>query len=72
MAPTEVAFWATEHESAHAALQHLDVSDADHALLVAGRYVTVTHSELEKLVEANVQFAFVIDHHGQIMTIPSS
>ncbi len=71
MEATEVAFRATEHANAAEALQHLEVSDAEHALLIAGRYFTVAHSELEKLLEGGVEFAYVIDHFGKIMTIPA-
>jgi hypothetical protein len=61
---------ATEHPSAHEALQHMEVSGDDHAILVGGKYLTVTKAEAERIAAAGVEFAYLVDHHGKIVTIP--
>jgi len=45
MATNEITIRATEHRSAHEALQHLDVSGDDHAILVGGKYLTLKQAE---------------------------
>ena len=70
MASNDITIRATEHPSAHEALQHLDVSGDDHAILVGGKYLTVTKAEAERIAAAGIEFAYLVDHHGKIMTIP--
>ena len=52
MRDTEITIRATEHPSAHEALQHLEVSGDDHAILVGGKYLTVTKAEAERIAAA--------------------
>jgi len=66
----EITIQATEHRNAHAALQHLDVSGDDHAILVDGKYLTAKQAEVERIAAAGVEFAYLVDHQGKIMTIP--
>jgi len=70
MKNTEITIRATEHRNAHEALQHLDVSGDDHAILVGDKHLTVTHVEMERIAAAGIEFAFLVEHAGQIMTIP--
>lgn len=66
----EITIQATEYPSAHEAIQHLDASGDDHAILVDDKYLTLKQAEVEKIAAAGVEFAYLIDHHGKIMTIP--
>jgi len=66
----EITFRATEHPSAHEAIQHLDVSGDDHAIFVGGKYLTLKQVEVERIAAAGIEFAYLVDHHGKIMTIP--
>ena len=63
---------ATEHRSAHEALQHLDVSGDDHASLLGGKYLSAKQVEVEKIAVAGIEFAYLVDHQGKIMTIPAN
>ena len=65
-----VTIRATEHRSAHEAIQHLDVSGDDHAILLYGKCLTAKRAEVEKIVAAGIEFAYLVDHQGKIMTIP--
>ena len=60
----------TEHPTAHEALQHLEVSGDDYAILVGGMYLSVKKAEVERIAAAGIEFAYLVDHHGKIMTIP--
>ena len=70
MPRTEITIQATEHASAHEALQHLDASGDDRAITVGGKYLTLKQDEADRIEMAGVEFAYLVDHHGQIMTIP--
>ncbi len=70
MRRTEITIRATEHASAHKAIQHLDASGDDHAILVDGKYLTLKQAEVERIARAGIEFAYLVDHHGKIMTIP--
>jgi len=70
MRNTEITIRATEHPSTHEAIQHLEVSGDDHAILVGNKYLTLKQAEVERIAAAGVEFAYLIDHQGKIMTIP--
>ena len=70
MQTNDITIRATEHTNAHEAIQHLDVSGDDHAILLDGKYLTAKQAEVEKIAAAGVEFAYLADHHGKIMTIP--
>jgi hypothetical protein len=70
MQADNVTIQAIEHRNAHEAIQHLAVSGDDHAVLFDGRYLTLKQAEVEKIAAAGVEFAYLVDHHGKIMTIP--
>jgi len=69
-ANADITFEATEHATAHEAIQHLDVSGDAHAILLDGKYLTAQRAEIEKIAATGVEFAYLVDHHGKIMTIP--
>ena len=66
----EITIRATEHASAHEAIQHLACSGDDHAVVVGNKYLTLKQAEVEKLAAAGIELAYLVDHHGKIMTIP--
>jgi hypothetical protein len=70
MRNTEITIRATEYPNAHEAIQHLDVSGDDHAILVGNKYLTLKQAEADRIEAAGVEFAYLVDHHGKIMTIP--
>ncbi len=72
MRTREIRLQATEHRSAHAALQHLEVSADDRAILVGDKYLTVSQAEADRLEAMGVEFAYLVHHRatGRIMTIP--
>ena len=70
MRNTEITIRATEHLSAHEAIQHLGVSGDDHAILVGNKYLTLKQAEAQRIAAAGVEFAYLVHHHGKIMTIP--
>ncbi len=70
MQTNDITIRATEHPSAHEAIQHLDISGDDHAILLDGKYLTAKRAEVEKIAAAGVEFAYLVDHQGKIMTIP--
>jgi len=69
---TEITIRMTEHPSAFEALQHLEVSGDDQAILLGGKYMTLAKAEAEKLEALGSAFAYLVFHEptGQIMTIP--
>ena len=70
MQTNDITIRATEHQNAHEAIQHLDVSGDDHAILVGNKYLTAKQAEVDSLATAGIEFAYLVDHHGKIMTIP--
>jgi len=78
MQTREITFQATEHPSALEALQYLDASGDDHAILIGAdggrsvKYLTLTQAEAERIEMAGFEFAYLSYHEptGRIMTIP--
>ncbi len=72
MKTREIKLQATEHRSAHEALQHLEVSGDDRAISVGDKYLTLSQAEADRLAAMGVEFAYLIHHRptGRIMTIP--
>ncbi len=52
-------FEATEHATAIEALQYLDVSGHDEAMLVGGRFLTMNEREAEKLAASGIAAAYI-------------
>lgn len=70
MRTNDITVRATEHRNAHEAIQHLDVSSDDHAILLDGKYLSAKQAEVDRLATAGIEFAYLVDHDGKIMTIP--
>jgi hypothetical protein len=72
MRTREIRLHATEHRSAHEALQHLEVSADDRAISVGNKYLTLSQAEADRLEATGVEFAYLVHHRptGRIMTIP--
>ena len=72
MQTREIKLRATEHHSAHEALQHLEDSRDERAISVGNKYLTLSQAEADRLAAMGVEFAYLIHHRptGRIMTIP--
>lgn len=70
----EITIQATEHDSAHEAIQYLDVSADDCAVLLGGKYLTMPQADADKLESLGAKFACLVWHEptGRIMTIPAN
>jgi hypothetical protein len=55
----EITFEATEHPTATDAFQHLDFSDHDQVMLIAGRVFSMTDAEAARVYGTGLQMAFV-------------
>ena len=72
MQTKNITIRATEHQNAHEAIQHLDVSGDDHAIFLDGKYLTTKQVEVDRLATTGIEFAYLVDSHGKIMTIPAN
>jgi hypothetical protein len=70
MRDPDITIRGTRHRTAHEAIQHLSVSDDDHAILVGGMYLSVKKAEAERLEASGIPFAYLFDRDGQIVTVP--
>ncbi len=72
MTTREIKLHATEHRSAHEALQHPEISGDDRAISVGNKYLTLSQAEADRLAAMGVEFAYLVHHRptGRIMTIP--
>jgi len=61
---------ATEHQNAHEAIQHLAVSGDEHAIFLDGKYLSAKQIEVDRIAATGIEFAYLVDSHGKIMTIP--
>ena len=66
----EITIQATEHPTAHEAIQHLSVSGDDYAILIGGKHLTVSKAEAERIQAAGFDFAYLFDRDGQIFSVP--
>ena len=66
---TTTKILAAEFENAREAIRHVNTL-GDHAILVGGRYFCAPQAEIDKLKAADIEFAYLVDHNGQTMTIP--
>ena len=74
----QITIRATEHGSAAEALQYLDASGDDRAIMIGAdggrsvKYLTLTRAEAEQLEATGIEFAYLSYHKptGRIMTIP--
>jgi len=70
MKKPDITIRGTRHQNAHEAIQHLSVSNDDHAISVAGMYLTVAKAEAERLEASGMPFAYLYDRDGRIVTVP--
>lgn len=78
MKTRQITIQATEHRSAAEALQYLDASGDERAIMIGAdggrsvKYLTLTRAEAEQLEMAGIEFAYLSYHEptGRIMTIP--
>jgi hypothetical protein len=68
----EIVIEFVEHSSAAESLQYLEVSRHDRAILMGGKYLTLTNADAEKLEFVGASFAYLVYHEatGRIMTVP--
>ena len=68
----EIAIEFVEHASAVEAIQYLDVSNHNRAVLMGGKHLTLTKADAEKLEFVGASFAYLFYHEasGRIMTVP--
>ena len=68
----EIVIEFMEHPSAAEAIQYLDVSNHDRAILMGGKHLTLTKTDAEKLEFVGAAFAYLAydEKTGRIMTVP--
>lgn len=60
---------AIEFETAHQAMSHA-AAEGGTAILINGKRMVVSEDTAGRLEEAKVEFAYLCDHGGRIVTIP--
>jgi len=65
----EIEISGIEFDSAGDAVQHMNAGGGV-AILVGGKRLVVAQAEADRLAEAGVEFAYLLDHHGRIVTVP--
>ena len=68
----EIVIEFVEHSSAAEALQYLEVSGHYRAILMGGKYLTLTRADAEELEFVGASFAYLAydAKTGRIMTVP--
>jgi hypothetical protein len=59
-----------EHNTAYEAIQCRNAAGWNCAIRVGGTYITTTDAEAQRLEAMGVEFAYLGDHCGMIMTVP--
>jgi len=62
-------FQATEFRTAHEAIEHAEATEQN-AIRMNKKYFTLPETETDRLLEGRVEFAYLCDHNGTIVTIP--
>ena len=62
-------FKAIEFKTADGAISHAE-AEGSAAILIDGKYLVVPEDTAQRLGEAEVEFAYLCDHRGRIVTIP--
>jgi len=65
----EIEIKGIEFDSAGDAVQHMN-GGGGAAVRVGGKNLVVAQAEADRLAEAGVGFAYLLDHHGRIVTVP--
>ena len=68
----EIVIEFMEHGSAAEAIQYLEVSNHDRAIMMGGKHLTLTKADADKLKFVGASFAYLFYHEasGRIMTVP--
>jgi hypothetical protein len=64
-------FKATEFRTAHEAIEHAEATEQN-AIRMNEKYFSLPETETDRLLEGRVEFAFIADHNGKIVTIPTA
>lgn len=67
--PAEIKIEAVEFPGAHEAIQHSEAAGGT-AIRLNGKNLVVREADADRLAAAGVYFAYLCDHHGQIITVP--
>ena len=67
---TNTEFEALEFDTASEAIQYAQAAGKGEAILLNGRNLLVTWEVAERLASEGVDFAYLCDHKGRIVTIP--
>ena len=62
-------FQATEFETAHETIQHAVATDGI-AVRLDGKNLVVSETDLDRLMDSGIEFAYLDDRNGTIVTIP--
>jgi len=65
----DLPFPALVFPTARAALAHAQAAGGE-AIRLDGDHLVVRRQDADQLAAAGVYFAYLCDHHGQIMTVP--
>ena len=60
---------ATEFETAHEAIEHA-VATGGIAVRLNGQNLVVSETDIDRLMDNGIDFAYLDDHDGTIVTIP--
>jgi hypothetical protein len=68
----EIVIEFMEHPSATEAIQYLEASGHDRAILMGGKHLTLTKADADKLEFVGASFAYLFydEKTGRIMTVP--
>ena len=68
----EIVIEFAEHDSTAEAIQYLEVSKHDRAILMGGKHLTLTKADADKLEFVGASFAYLAydEKTSRIMTIP--
>ena len=62
-------FKAIDFKTADGAISHAQ-AEGSTAILIDGNYLVVPEDTADRLGQAKVEFAYLCDHRGRIVTIP--
>lgn len=61
---------ATHHPGGFEALQHLECSSDDVAVIIDGEHYTMQRAEADRLETAGVEMAYLYRRGGKVLTVP--
>ena len=66
-----MTFQATELNTAHQAIEHAEAT-GQNVVRLNGTYFSISDAETDRLLTHGVEFAYIADHNGTIVTIPAN